>query len=329
MNRAKKIGLLVFVLLSGWFLIGQEVVEEIVAIVNDDVITLSQFRREYEMRVQELRAQAARAQARDEDLEKALEQLKTNMMDVMITDLLLLQQAKEKNINVSEDVKKYIENLKKENNFTSDEDFRRALASQGMDYNQFLKQMEESALKQAVVGMEVDRTIVLDDSEIVNYFKLHQKEFIDPGEYKIEAIYLSPEGKSAEELAQKKAGISEKLRAGGDFLAVSQADSDGSVKESKGELGTFKQGELDKTLQEAVAKLKTGEVSSWVETKNGWYLLKLAEKKDSRPKAFEEAKPGIEQLLYTEKRMAKITEFVNGLKKRSFIKILKPNPLGS
>jgi parvulin-like peptidyl-prolyl isomerase len=328
MNRGKKIFALLLFGLSGMLLVGQEVVDEIVAIVNDDVITLSQYKREYEMRVQDLRAQASRAQAKDEDLDKALEQLKTGLMDLLITNLLVLQQAKEKNLNVADDVKKYIENLKKENNIGSDEEFKRALASQGIEYSQFLKQIEEEALKQAVVGIEVDRTIALDDSEVVSYYKAHQKEFIDPEEYKINAIYLSPEGKSAEELAQKKTEISGKLQAGEDFLAVSQSYSDGAIKESKGDLGTFKQGELDKTLQQAVAKLKAGEVSAWVETKNGWYLLKLAEKKDSRLKTFEEAKPVIEQKIAADKRMVKMTEFLANLKKRSFIKILKPNPLG-
>ena len=323
MNRAKKMFVLILFGLCGVVLVGQEVVEEIVAIVNDDVITLSQYKREYEMRVQ-----AARSQLKGEELEKVLEQIKTTLMDALITDLLVLQLAREKNLNVADEVKRYIENLKKENNIESDEDLRRALASQGMDYAQFLKQAEEGILKQAVVGMEIDRSIVLDDSEVVNYYKLHPQDFVDPEEYKISAIYLSPEGKSAEELEQKKTEIGGKVRAGEDFLALSQTHSDGSIKESKGELGTFKKGELDKTLEQAVGQLKQGEVTPWVETKNGWYLLKLTEKKDSRRKTFEEAKPAIEQRIYAEKRNTKTNEFLNTLKKRSFIKILKPNPLG-
>jgi parvulin-like peptidyl-prolyl isomerase len=323
MNKAKKMFILILFVLSGIVLVGQEVVEEIVAIVNDDVITLSQYKQEYEMRVQ-----AARSQLKGEDLEKVLEQIKTGLMDSLITDLLVLQLAKEKNLNVADEVKRYIDNLKKENNLESDNDLKRALASQGMDYAQFLKQAEEGILKQAVVGMEVDRSIVLDDSEVVNYFKLHPQDFVDPEEYKISAVYLSPEGKSAEELEQKKTEISGKVRAGEDFLALSQSYSDDPIKASKGELGTFKKGELDKTLEQAVSQLKQGEVSLWVETKNGWYLLKLTEKKDSRKKTFEEAKQAIEQRIYAEKRAVKTSEFLNGLKKRSFIKILKPNPLG-
>jgi len=323
MNKALKMIALVLFGLCGIVLIGQEVVEEIVAIVNDDIITLSQYKREYEMQVQ-----AARSQLKGEQLEKALEQIKVGLMDNLITDLLVLQAAKEKNLNVADEVKRYIESLKKENNLESDEDLRRELARQGMDYAQFLKQAEEGILKQALVAMEVERSIVLDDSEIVNYYKLHPQDFIDPEEYKISAIYLSAEGKSAEELEQKKTEIIGKVRAGEDFLALSQTYSDAPIKETKGELGTFKKGELDKTLEQAVSQLKQGEVSGWVETKNGWYLLKPTEKKDSRRKTFEEAKQAIEQRIYAEKRAAKTAEFLNNLKKRSFIKILKPNPLG-
>ncbi len=323
MNKVRKTLALILFGLCGIGLVGQEVVEEIVAIVNDDVITLSQYKQEYEMRVQ-----AARAQLTGEELQKVLEEIKRELMDTLVTDLLVLQLAREKNLNVADEVKRYIEALKKENNIESDEDLRRALASQGMDYGQFLKQAEEGILKQAVIGMEVDRSIALDDSEVVNYFKLHPDDFVDPEEYTLSAIYLSPEGKSGEELAQKKTEINGKLQAGEDFSAISQIYSDGPIKESKGELGTFKKGELDKTLEQVVSQLKQGEVSDWVETKNGWYLLKLTEKKDSRKKTFEEAKPAIEQRIYTDKRNAKITEFLNNLKKRSFIKILKPNPLG-
>jgi len=323
MNKGSKMLALVLFGLCGAVLVGQEVVEEIVAIVNDDVITLSQYKQAYESQ-----AQLIRSQLKGEQLDKAMEQLKTGLMDSLITDLLVLQLAKEKNLNVADEVKRYIESIKKENSLESDEDLRRALASQGMDYAQFLKQAEEGILKQAVVGMEVDRSIVLDDSEIVNYYKLHPQDFIDPEEYKISAIYLIAEGKSAEELEQKKTEIIGKVRAGEDFLALSQTYSDNPIKESKGELGTFKKGELDKTLEQAVSQLKQGEVSAWVETKNGWYLMKLTEKKDSRRKTFEEAKPAIEQRIYAEKRGAKTTEFLNNLKKRSFIKILKPNPLG-
>ena len=299
-----------------------QVVEEIVAVVNDDVITLSQYKEQYDSTILQMRAAF-----QGEEYEKQLAILKKEMLNMMITDLLLMQQAKEKNLNVGEQLKATVENIKKENNIASDDDMKRALRQQGVDYDQWLRQLEDNMLKQGLIYSEVDRSIVLDDSEIVGYYKLHPQEFTEPEEYKIRAVYLSTEGKAAAALEEMKKEIGGKLKAGEPFNVLAKEYSDGPAKESEGDLGTFKKGELDKTLEQAVSKLKTGETSGWVETKNGWYLLKLEEKKDSRLMTFEEVKKNVEERLYTQKKEKKLEEYLKGLRERSYVKILKPNPL--
>ena len=299
-----------------------QVVEEIVAVVNDDVITLSQYKEQYDSTIQQMRAAF-----QGEEYEKQLAMLKKEMLNTMITDLLLMQQAKEKNLNVGEQLKAAVENIKKENNIASDDDMKRALRQQGMDYDQWLRQLEDNMLKQGVIYSEVDRSIVLDDSEIVGYYKLHSQEFTEPEEYKIRAVYLSTEGKAPAALEEMKNEIGGKVKAGEPFNVLAKEYSDGPAKESEGDLGTFKKGELDKALELAVSKLKTGETSGWVETKNGWYLLKLEEKKDSRLMTFEEVKKNVEERLYTQKKDKKLEEYLKGLREKSYVKILKPNPL--
>jgi peptidyl-prolyl cis-trans isomerase SurA len=299
-----------------------QVVEEIVAVVNDDVITLSQYREQFDSTVQQLRSTF-----QGEEYEKQYQMLKNEMLNMMITDLLLMQQSKEKNINVSEQVKMAVDNIKKENNIESDDDLKRGLQQQGLDYGQWVKQLEDNMLKQATVYSEVDRTIVLDDSEIVGYYKLHPEEFTEPEEYRIRAIYLSAEGKTPEALEEARKLISGKVKAGEPFNALAKEYSDGPAKEAEGDLGRFRKGELDKTLEQSVARLKAGETGDWVETKNGWYLLKLEEKKDSRLKTFEEVKKDVEERLYSEKKQKKLEEYLKTLKEKSYIKILKPNPL--
>ena len=103
-----------------------QVVEEIVAVVNDDVITLSQYKEQFDATVQQLRSAL-----QGEEYEKQYQMLKKDLLNMMITDLLLMQQAKEKNLNVSEQVKMAIENIKKENNIESDDDLKRGLAAAG------------------------------------------------------------------------------------------------------------------------------------------------------------------------------------------------------
>ena len=304
--------------------LAQEVVEEIVAIVNDEVITLSHYKREYDSRVQ-----AARAQLQSAELDKFLETLKPGLMDALITEMLLLQMAKEKNFNVADQVKTTIEGIKKENSLSSDDDLKRALQSQGLDWEPWLKQMEEMIMQRILIDAEVNRSIVLDEAEIVDFYKKHQPEFVEPEEYKIRAVYLNAVDADAAALETKKKEIDDKIKAGGNFEEISGTSSDDPLKESKGDLGTMKKGQLDPTLQQALDKMKKGDVSPWVRAKNGWYLLKIEDKKDSRLLTFEDARKTIENKLFGEKQAVKMAEFLDTLKKKSYIKILKPNPLGA
>jgi parvulin-like peptidyl-prolyl isomerase len=217
--------------------------------------------------------------------------------------------------------------LKKENNIDTDDQLREEFQRQGGDFDQFVKQVEENLMRQAVVFSEVDRSIVIDESEVVGYYKLHPEEFIEPEEYKLRAIYLAPEGRTKEDLEARKKEISDKVRTGGDFVELAGETSDSPLKENKGDLGFIKKGELDKTLEQAVAKLKPGEITPWITAKNAWYLIKLEEKKESRQRTFEEAKKDIEQKLFQDKRNKKLNEYLKQVKEKSYIKILKPNPL--
>jgi len=302
---------------------GQEVVEEIVAVVNDDIITLSDYRSQFDLAVGQLRA----AKMPLEDYDKQYATLKKELLTLMITELLLLQKARELNLNVADQVKAMIEKIKTDNNMTSDADLRRAVEQQGMPFETWLKQYEEGMLRQAVVYTEVERAIVLEDSEVVQYYKKNPAEFTTATEYKLHAVYFAAEGRTPEECETLKAAVDAKLKAGAAFADVAGELSDPPMKESKGDLGTFKAGELDKSLESAVEKLKTGDVGAWVNNKNGWYLINLVEKKDSFLRPFEDARKEVEEKIYNVKRAEKGDAYIKTLRERSYVRILKPEPL--
>jgi len=297
-------------------------VEEIVAIVNDDVITLSEYTREHDGMSQLLRAQVS-----GEEFDRQYERMKKELLNTMITNMLLLQEAEKKGFDVKEQVRLQIENIKKENSINSDEELRRALQQQGLVFEEWIRAMEERFLRENVIFAEVRRNIVLDDSEIVNYYKLHPEELTEPMEYKLRAIYISPEGRSEEEVEAKKREIDEKMQAGEKLADLAGQYSEGPGKESQGDLGSFKQGQLEKTLEQAVEKLKVGEMTSWLNVRNGWFLLQLDEKKESRLKSFEEARKEIEEKLFNQESQKGLEKYLKELEEKSFIKILKPNPL--
>ncbi|MCK4495525.1 MAG: peptidyl-prolyl cis-trans isomerase [Candidatus Aminicenantes bacterium] len=322
MNKIRKIIVLVLIFSGATFLFTQEIVEAIVVVVNDEVITLSQYKAKHEELLQSLRAQL-----QGEEFRKQYESLRKDILENMIMEVLLLQEAKKQGINVNEQVNMAIQKIKEDNDIQTDEDLRQALAQQGMDLESFRKRMEEDILKQNIIFSEVGRSIVIDDTDVVNYYKQHPDEFTVPLEYTLSAIYLSTEGKSEEEFLAKKKDIDEKIAAGEDFASLAGEYSEGPEKESQGDLGSFKEGELAENLRQAVEDLKEGETTSWIEISNGWYLLKMRERKESHLQTFEEARKTIEEKLYQEQQDKKFKEFMTKLRERSFVKILIPNPL--
>jgi len=303
---------------------GQQVVEEIVAVVNDDIITLSDYRQDYALRMNDLRAQQLPA----DQFDKQVEVLKKELLNLMIMDILLLQKAKELGLNVQEQLKAMIEKLKTDNSIASDADFRRAIEQQGMPYEMWLKQYEEGMMRQGVLYTEVERAIVLEDSEVVQYYKKNPAEFTVPTEYKLSAIYIAGEGRSAEELETLKAAVDAKLKTGTSFTDTATELSDPPMKEAKGELGSFKTGELEAALEEPVKALKAGETTAWIANKGNWWLLHLVEKTDSYVKPFEDARKEVEERIYNEKRAVKSEAFIKTLREQGYVKILNPDPLG-
>lgn len=321
--KHRAIAILWLTLFAVLSLYGQVVIEEIVAIVNDDIITLSQYKAEEQTLYRMLSEQF-----QGDELAKQFASNKKYILDRMIDNILLLQEAKKKDINVKEQLKMMIEKLKKDNSIDSDEELIRAMSRQGMDFEAWKKQAEEYLLTQGVFYSELQSSIIVEDSEILNYYKLHPQEFTEPAEYKLRAIFISSEGRNEAEIEAKKSEVSQKIASGQDFASLASSDSEGPEKQNQGDLGRFKKGELEKSLEQAVEGLKVGEVTPWLPVKGGWYVLKLEEKKESRLKSFEEAKNETEEKLFNQKRQEKTEEFMKKLREKSYIKILKPDILG-
>lgn len=318
MNRTIGIVVVIFTVSVLW---GQDIVEAIVAVVNDDIITLSDYKQEYDSRLRMLRTQL-----QGEELSQQQEIMKQNLLEFLITDLLLLQEARKLGLNVSEQVRMTLENIKRENNLTTDEQLRRALAQQGIAYEDFVKQMEQNMLKQNIVFSEVGRKISIDDSELVSYYKSHQEDFIEPIEYTLKMTYIAKEGKSPEAIESIKQQVDQKIQANEEFGQVAAEFSEGPEKESQGDLGSFKKGELQQDLEQAVENLEVGTITPWLDTQGAWVRLKLVGKKERRLREFQEVRKEIEDKLFQEKQDEELEKYMADIRAKSYIKILMPNP---
>ncbi len=322
MNKTCKLVVISVFLFSAGFLVGQEVVDAIVAIVNDDIITLSDYMNEHDMLYE-----ALRSQFQGEEFDKRYEAEKEALLERMITAKLLLQEAQKKDINVDEQMRIFIDNIKTQYNIGSDDELRRALAQQGMDFEAWKSEQEKVLLQQTVIYSEIGRTIAIDETDVINYYNLHPEEFTEPEEYRLRGIILLSEGRSEEGIQTEKQEIDEKLAAGEDLATLAGQYSDGPQKESQGDMGTFQKGQLAENLQQTVENLDEGSLTPWIQMPNGWYLIKLEEKKESRLKPFEEVKKEIEDMLFNQEQQVKIEGYIKDLKNRSYIKILIPDPL--
>lgn len=311
-----------FVLFVCCLVSAQEVVEAIVAVVNDDYISLSDY-----MEKHDLIYQILRSQLQGEEFTQQYEGIKQNLMDTIITELLLVQEAKNLGFDVAQQVQEQIELFKEQNGFSSDDDLISALSQQGMTYEAWRQDFENNLMRQAVLFNQVGRSIVVDDSELVGYYNQNRERFRQPEEYKLKAIYVSSESRTAEEIEVRKSEIDTKIAAGEDLSALATEYGEGPEKDSQGDLGSFKQGDLAPVLEEVVVELEVGEFSPWIQMPGGWYLLHLEEKEESRILPFEEAREEIQKMLYEQKYESEAEKYLEGLKKKSFIKILIPDPL--
>lgn len=322
MNRTMMKAVLAVVLLTtGLQVSGEEVLEAIVAVVNQDVITLSDFKQQDEMLYQSL---SSRYQG--EELENIYRKSRKSLLDSMITDILLLQEAEKQNIDVSGQIEKMLEDMKEQYGFSSIEEIRSAMGEQGINYESWLDFQERELLKEGVIFYSFGKDIVVDDNEVINYYRQHQEEFKEQATFELKTIYLSDAGKIEQEIQGRMNEINSNLKAGDSFEDLAEKYSDGPYKETRGELGSFKKGTLDKALEQAVEKIEVGEVTPWIKTTNGWYLLKLVDKEEEHIKDFNEVRGEIERKIFEKKRKEKTAQYIEDLRERSYVEIKIPDP---
>jgi parvulin-like peptidyl-prolyl isomerase len=139
-------------------------------------------------------------------------------------------------------------------------------------------------------------------------------------------IYIAEEGKSVEEIESKKGQIDQEISADKDFGQVAGEFSEGPEKDSQGDLGSFKKGELQKELEQAVENLEVGDVTPWLTMQGAWVRLMLVSKKDRRLKEFAEVRKEIERTIFEERQQEELEKYMLEIRSKSYVKILIANP---
>ncbi len=292
------------------------VIEEIYAIVNDEIITNSELK-SFEMQM----TRAMQTQYQGEKLADALKEMKKNLLNMLIEQKVLQSKVKEKNYNVDADVELILQEIKKQNNMSSDDDLKRALKNEGIAFNEFKEQQKERRKQQRLIWDEIGSKIKIDNSQIMDFYRKNQGKYTIPEEISLNCIYLKNEGDS-ETLKKKREQISAELKTGR-FEDIAKKYSELSGTGDSMFLGKFKKGELNQNLEMEAQKLKKGEQSPWIETDKGWYVIQLKERMEAKLMEYKDVRDEITEAIRQEIEQGKMKDYVDQLKKESYIKIYK------
>jgi len=302
-----------------------KVVEEIIARVNNEIITRSEYDKSLATADEETR-QDCQGKCTPEQLQAALEERKKTALRDLIDQSLLSQRGKDMGISVETEVVKQLDQIRIANKIDSMEKFEQAVSQQGMNWEDFKNGIRNKILTQKVIGQEVGSQMSIGEDDAKQYYAEHKADFVRPEQVALEEIIVLTEGKSESQLPdlRKKAETAlRRVKDGEDFREIAKRLSDGSTKEQGGYIGMFKRGELAKQLEDVVFKMKRNELTEVLETKQGFLILQVLEHYDEGQQSFEKVKSEIMDHLYNEKLEPAVREYLKTLREQSYV-VIKP-----
>lgn len=299
----------------------EQILDGIAAVVNDNIITISEVREAMAIEAIELDKRYYGT-----ELEMRRSELFRNTLQPLIDVEIQLEQAKYLQISVEEaDIDRQVERLKAENQL-SDAQFEEILQSRGMTVEEYRAQVRRTLLLSKVVNFEVRSRLAITETELQEAYEQQRERFRVAGELTVSHILcLVPDQATPEEEAkikQKVDTVLQQLRAGGDFAQLAKQYSEGPSADNAGLLGTFRSGELLPGFEEAIAALQPGEISEPVRTQIGWHIIRLESAETGGYRPLEAVREELSNELLRTKSERKYMEWIESLRQKSYIKIL-------
>lgn len=302
---------------------GAEVVDRIVAVVNDDIILASELNEAFNPYAERIKAQGYSVDKERGLLFKARENMLNQLIDQKLTD----QEIKRSNITIDErEIDDTIERLKEQNFFT-DEDLRKALAREGLTLEAYRKRIKENMLRSRLVNFKIKSKVVITKEDARAYYERHRDKYGVETKYHLRNIIMkvSPSGNDEDRLAvlRKMEAVLEKLKQGQPFETLAGRFSESTMADTGGDLGFFRIDELSPQLQEEIKGKNAGEFTTVIDTDQGYQIFFVEEITKVPGKSFEEVSAVIEEELYHDMVDKKFQSWLAELRKRSHIKVVK------
>ena len=253
------------------------VVDEVIAQVNDGVVTLSQLKHEMKERVNTLKQNGMTEQQANAEVQAH----KADLIFILISEQLLLQKGKELDFTekVEAEVNKRMLETAKENNITSMDKLCEAMQQAGLSCEDVRRTLRTEIMKQAVFENEVDSKLFYGFSpdELHKYFDAHKDKFLKPESVELSEIFLSLAGKPEADVKARAAQLADQARKGGDFCTLAAAYTERPATNGKKpcKVGLFQVSDLRADIAAAIKNVKAGGVSDPLKSDEGYQILRV------------------------------------------------------
>ena len=297
-------------------------VEEIVARVNDQIITRSDYDRSLKEMDQEAREHGASMQ----DIAEGHKDL----LRILIDQQLWLSKGKELGITGDTELIKKLNEIRKQYNMESMEDLEKAAKDQGVSWEDFKANIRNGIVTQLVMRQQVGEKVQFTPGEVARYYEQHKQEYVQQESVHLSEILVSvPAPASGDQpdpaaLAAAKAkadDIEAKLHAGGEFSQLARTFSDGTTASEGGDLGQFKPGALAKVLEDATFKLKDGEFTAPIQTRQGYVILRVVKHTAGGVPPLKDVEEQVEEAFYMSRMEPAIRAYLTTMREEAYVEV--------
>jgi peptidyl-prolyl cis-trans isomerase SurA len=303
-----------------------QVIDEVIAQVNDDVITLSMLKRESKERIETLKQNGMTEQQAVQEVTKR----QAELIATLINEQLLIQRGKELDLakDVEDEVNRRMFEVAKEQGITTIEKLDEAMRQQQMDPAAIRQTLRTEIMKQMVVQQEVDRKIFfsLTMDELKKYFDAHKDKFLKPETVSISEIFLNTSGKSEADVKARALELVAQLRAGADFKAVAAANSEREQNRVRtaptdgGKVGLFEVPSLREDVATAIKNLQAGGISEPLLAPDGYHIFRVDERTPASSVAtFNENR--VREAITIERSAQAREDYLQNLRNEGYVKV--------
>jgi peptidyl-prolyl cis-trans isomerase SurA len=307
------------------------VVEEIVARVNNAIITRADLRRSKEQIQEEVK------QSNDPNQQQEIDQRDKDALRDLINQQLLIQKGQDLGISVDTEVIKRLDEIRKQVGAKDLDELQADAEKQGVNWEDFKNNLKNQLMSQHVIQQEVGSKVQqqITPSEVQKYYDEHKAEMEQPERIRLSEILIpvaTPKGADGKDdasaeatpeavaAAQAKANeVEAELKKGAAFDELAKTNSAGPTAANGGDLGYFKRGSLAKELEDKTFALKAGEVTDPIRTKQGFVILKVTEHIAAGLPPLKSVEGGIQERLYYAKLTPALNDYFKKLREDAYI----------